>query len=176
MRVTEALGTLGLKDDFGDELAKMRGTYVHKATAMDDDKDKPLDYNGLDDMLKPYVDGWRLFKSEMQPEILKIEYRVEVPELSTSGTLDRLLMMKGKLWLTDIKTGGPAPWHKWQVAIYSILYGLSTGEASPRPSVVYITSKGTYKWQEFEHPHRLKRRALALIEAAHVVKECNRLP
>lgn len=169
MRVTEALGLLGLKEDWGDERAMKRGTYVHKATALDDEG--ALNYPDLDEELKPYVDGWRKFKAEMRPKILKIEHRVEIPELGISGTLDRLLEMNGQLWLVDLKTGGAAPWHKWQVALYSILYNLSTGTASPRPSVVYVTSKGTYKWQQYENPHRLKRRALALIEAAHVVAE-----
>lgn len=169
MRVTEALGLLGLKEDWGDERAMLRGTYAHKATALDDEG--ALNYPDLDDMLKPYVIGWRKFKTRMKPKILEIERHIEVPELGITGTLDRLLELDGWLYVVDIKTGGAAGWHKWQVALYSIIYNLSTGTASPRPACVYLDSKGEFKWQPYENPHRLKRRALALIEAAHVVAE-----
>ncbi|MBU1082470.1 MAG: hypothetical protein KKB59_18435, partial [Spirochaetes bacterium] len=61
--VTGILKAEGFIDDrFYDEYSRTRGTYVHKATHLDDTGE--LDEETLDPVIAPYVEGWRKFKRE----------------------------------------------------------------------------------------------------------------
>lgn len=170
MRVTELLEILGFTDKrFFTEEAALRGTYVHEATALLDKGD--LDLEKLDPSLVGYVRAWETFKAEKKPEILKIEHRIEIPESNISGTLDRLIRMDGKEFLVDLKTGGPEPWHRWQVALYSLLHQMKYGGAAPHQSVLYLDSEGRYKWLESQKPWHDRERAKSLIVAAQIAEE-----
>ena len=75
LRVTQAIKLCGLIDAaWSDQYAMDRGTAIHEATALDDKGD--LDESTVDPAVKPYLDGWRLFRREMEPQFLTIEEKV----------------------------------------------------------------------------------------------------
>lgn len=176
LRVTEGLGLLGFKDEFGDELAMSRGNAVHLATAYWDLG--VLDESTVDPVARPFLDGYREFRRDMPGEIpagtgmdgRAIEEKVKGAGMT--GTLDRRYIMGGAHWLYDIKTGSPRRWHRWQACLYSNLWSMTAGgECRPRPAILYLTETGKYRWVQFENWWRDLERAKALITAAHIAKE-----
>lgn len=119
--VTQVLEGAGLIDTrwFNDE-ARTRGTYVALATQYYDEG--TLDYDALDDELKPYVMAWeRFLAGDDTREVLRIEQRVWHTALRFAGTLDRTILMgtTKRKYVLDIKTGSAAPWHQLQTAGYA---------------------------------------------------------
>jgi RecB family exonuclease len=102
----------------------------------------------------------------------KPEYKLENEALGLRGTADRV-MEAGNHWryIIDIKTGSPAPWHRWQIALYRLLYSLQHKYGTPLGAALYLSSDGTYRY--VEHKDRKDPdRARALVTAAHILKEC----
>lgn len=68
-----------------------------------------LDWDALDPAVRPYVDGWQLFRAEKCVEVLEVESCLYHPTLGYAGTLDRILRAdrhRGRgLVCADIKTG-----------------------------------------------------------------------
>ncbi len=170
MRVSEALDLLGLKDTaFLSESAAIRGTHVHEATVMIDEGD--LRWEALDPVLEPYCRAYVKWLDEKKPKILRAEYRVEILDVGFSGTLDRLIEMDGRQWLVDLKTGAKQPWHRWQVALYSVLYQMKHGGTAPVQSILYLNPEGRYQWDQFKNPWQDRERAKSLIVAAGIIQE-----
>jgi hypothetical protein len=165
---------LGLIDDsWRDEHAMDRGTAVHLATQFYDEGD--LDEASVSAEVRPYLDAYRKWRREM-PEFeiaRKPELKVANPGLDITGTLDRIVAKPKNNWLivVDIKTGAPAPWHRWQIALYRLLYALQEGGGTPLGAALYLSADGTYKWIEYKD-RTDPDRARALIAAAHIKKEC----
>lgn len=171
MRVTELLKSVGLIDDSRrDERAMERGTAVHMATAFDDEGD--LDEQSVTAEVAPYLDGYRKWRREMGAEIVgKPEQKVADLALGIEGTLDRLVKFNGNLYVVDLKTGSPAPWHRWQVALYRLLWALQEKQPTPLGAALYLDGDSSYKWVEFVD-RKDPDRARALIIAAQILREC----
>lgn len=143
--VTQVLQGAGLIDTrwFNDE-ARMRGTYVAQATEFYDEG--TLDYDALDDELKPYVMAWENFVVDNGVEVLAIEMPVCNETLRYAGTLDRVVRMlayQHAKWVLDIKTGSSAPWHCLQTAGYA---GCLRGHH--RRASIVLKDDATYKFEE----------------------------
>ena len=116
--VTEILQAVGIinKQWFADQ-ARIRGSYVHKATALWDDG--CLREDTLDPILIPYLEAWKRFRREtsFQPEL--IEHPVYSQRYGYAGTLDRWGSWPGHgKTLLDIKTGYAPRWAELQLAAY----------------------------------------------------------
>lgn len=171
MRVTECLKILGLiEDSWRDEHAMDRGTAVHAATAYDDEGD--LDERSVTAEIAPYLAGYRKWRREMPCEVVgKPETTVTNEALGIHGTLDRCIKLNGATYIVDIKTGAPAPWHRWQIALYRLLWALQEKQPTPLGAALYLANDGTYRWAEYTD-RKDPDRARALVIAAHIVKEC----
>ncbi len=142
--VTQVLSSAGLIDDtWFNESACTRGTYVAQATQFYDED--TLDYDALDEGLKPYVMAWERFLNENNAEIEAVEQRVCRHHGTYAGTLDRIIIMRGWRWVLDIKTGSKAAWHGLQTAGYAdCLEGLF------RRACIILRDDATYKFYEHE--------------------------
>lgn len=114
-------------DDIRDEFGK-RGSVVHNLT---EQYDMGLEVTLMDDngrakytsvewaMFERYVE----FMDRFEPEVLLIEAHYCNPELGFGGTLDRVVRIKDKIVLLDIKTSNYLHNHFWlQMAAYEKLY------------------------------------------------------
>lgn len=168
MRVTEALKVLGFIDDeWMNQEALDRGSMIHLLTQLDDEND--LLEDSIDPTLKPKLEGWRKFKREKQPNFLGIELKVDHPPYGMTGTCDRLAEIDGHLWIIDIKSGGKSWWHRWQVALYALLWATKNGKPAPKRAVVYLL-ENNYRWDQFPDRRDIER-AKSLITAAQIAQE-----
>ena len=109
--VTQILEQVGISDFSGIpteilEYAKIRGTMVHKATALDDEG--YLDEESIDPVIMPYVEAWRKFKEEFSFVPIMIERMIYHPVFGYCGTLDRTGNIEEdfeKEVILDIKSG-----------------------------------------------------------------------
>jgi hypothetical protein len=109
--VTQILDFVGISDFSGIpaetlEYAKIRGTMVHRATALDDEGS--LDEESIDPVIVPYVEAWRKFKKELSFVPVLIERMVYHPVFGYCGTLDRTGNIEEDYFsevIIDIKTG-----------------------------------------------------------------------
>lgn len=91
------------------EAAGALGTAVHLACAIDDRHrflgGPPLDDNSVDDLVLPYLLGWRRFCDDcgFRPDL--VEQPFYHPEIDCAGTVDVVGKMKGARWLLDRKSG-----------------------------------------------------------------------
>jgi hypothetical protein len=168
MRVTDALKLLGFIDDewLTDE-ARHRGTVIHLLTQYDDEG--TLDPATVDPRVAEKLEGWRKFKHEKNVKILNAEFKVDYEPLGMTGTPDRLVEIDGVVWLLDIKSGARSWWHRWQVALYALLYSLKTGQPAPKRCVVYLL-ENDYRWDQFTDRKDIER-ARSIIATAHIKAE-----
>jgi len=83
---------------------------------------------------------WRRFERETGAETLAIELEVEHNMLGYRGRLDRIILLKGKTWVVDFKSGCRSVTDTVQVNLYH-LAAASMGFTADRLGVFYITSK-----------------------------------
>jgi hypothetical protein len=134
------------------ERKRQLGTAVHLACELDDNDE----LDEIDDALVPYVLAWQLFKAQTGVEILLNERRLHHPVLRYAGTLDRLVSMRGAVWMLDIKTAAdPVPSYGAQLAAYVELIHATEGDASLpiRRGTVHLRDDGTYRLAEFKNPN-----------------------
>ena len=138
------------------EAACKFGTAAHKATALYDKR--TLDEETLDPNLRPYLDGWILFRQEYGFTPTVIEQPMYSKIYHFAGTPDRLgnWRIDNSLIVPDIKTGSQFyPANPIQLAAYEILIR----ETAPWPQVnkglkikrlsILLNDKGTYKIKEY---------------------------
>ena len=89
-------------DDEAMEIARDRGTKVHKACELYDLN--VLDLEDLDPVLQPYLNAWIQFRSDTGVSIIEIERLVYHPKFRYAGKLDRVAMLNGKISVIDIKS------------------------------------------------------------------------
>ena len=82
-----------------------RGKMVHSATVMIDNG--KLDWDSLDERLKPFCDAYMVFLDKFHPVVEASELTVVHPSLKFGARLDRVYRFpgQGKLVVTDIKGG-----------------------------------------------------------------------
>ena len=131
------------------EIARQRGTAVHKLTELDDAG--TLDDASIDPALIGYLAAWQKFRADCIQEMIAIETRVACPAGTYAGTLDRVALLKShqRPHVIDIKTGSIPKSVGVQLAAYR--------RACPRelrPScgldtaAVLLMPNGDYKFRE----------------------------
>lgn len=114
-QVLQGAGLLNYPASLAD--AKLRGTYVHRATEMIDRG--TLDWETLDPILRPYCEAYASFCSAMNmEEILISEKPMYHSSFHFAGTPDRVATINGVRAVIDIKSGSPHPATALQVAAY----------------------------------------------------------
>lgn len=142
--VTRLLKDAGLIDErWSSDAAMKRGSYVHQMIEFHDEGD--LNEQSLDPTLLPYLNAWVQFKKESKCEILSIEERVFNRAYLYAGTLDRRVMVNGKEWVLDVKTGTKMDHHSIQICLYAMCF--------ERPLLrggIYLKDNGSYKLEPFD--------------------------
>lgn len=99
-----------------------------------------------DPQSEPWIDGWRLWRQVVQPEISKPEIRVHHSLLQYAGTLDLLCRINGKLTVVDYKNS--TDWRtKYQLAAYALAYEHMWCAEIKQAAEVEINGDGRYKMQ-----------------------------
>ena len=121
-----------------------RGTFIHEATALDDQDD--LYWEGVPEELLGYLHAWRAFLEQEQftVSVPQIERRTDHPRWRYAGRIDRLGILGDDPALIDIKTGQPEDWHALQSAAYADALE-AEGEFVPVRGCVYLAVDGTFK-------------------------------
>ena len=164
--VTGILRNAGLLNYHGSSDYYMdRGTYVHAATEMIDKG--TLNWNVLDDTLRPYCEAYASFCRDVNPEPVLSEKPMYHAQYLYAGTLDRVVKMNGLASLIDIKSGSPHPATVLQVAAYAELVRVNEDMHISRGYVLYLRDDGTYRLDEVKD---LKRNLQIFLAALTVVR------
>jgi len=145
--VTTVLEDVGLVDFEGIPLHVLEsaanfGDAVHKASHYQDRGE--LDEDSINDEIRSYLVGWQKFITDFQAQIIESEFRVYSEKWRYAGTMDRLLVIKDRLVIPDIKTGTKQRGHACQTAAYSLAYREMTGDRIIDRMTVYL-SENNYK-------------------------------
>ena len=145
--VTQELRDAGLVDvRYFTEFMRERGTALHLACELHDKGD--LDLGSIDPEIKGSFQGYLKFCMEVQPEILAIEEKVEMPGM-WCGRLDRRVKINGREGILDIK-GQPSKVDPLQLAGYA-----KTFDRPMRRWNLYLRVKlGDYKLVEHKDTRR----------------------
>jgi hypothetical protein len=128
------------------------GTAVHLACDLDDAGE--LDDAATDPEVLGYVTGWRQYLAAVQGKVLASERRAYHRTLGFAGTLDRVVLVEGKHWLIDLKTGAdPMPSWGVQLAAYQLL--LEDGGDLPVHvrAAVRLQPGGDFRIDPFRNPN-----------------------
>ncbi|MGE0289340.1 MAG: hypothetical protein AB7I42_24090 [Bradyrhizobium sp.] len=163
--VTQILADVGMIDSrWFTEGAALRGTYVAQAVAWD--MRDELDYDTLDEELKPYVDAAREFRAKVNFVPRLIEHPVYCEAWNYAGMLDVAGSFGGSDHnvesLIDWKCGVHAHWHPLQTKAYAIALGRVVVRAS-----VLLRPDGTFRYIEHRQEHDDERLWLACVQVFH---------
>jgi len=129
------------------ELARQRGTAVHKACELYDMDDLDLE-RSLDPVLVPYLEAWIRFTADTKCKHLHIEARVWSDAYRYAGTLDRISIIGKRITLLDIKSGQYSPAVELQTAAYQQA-AYERGLLNKRQTIVryavHLFDDGTYR-------------------------------
>jgi hypothetical protein len=121
------------------------GTAVHLACELYDSNNlRDLTTSDGTDYLIPYLENWKKFRKEYEPEFLETEKRVFSKIWMFAGTMDRLAIIKGRLTIVDIKSGCESDLVQLQTAGYQIGYEEETKKKVKDRMVVYLDEKNFY--------------------------------
>jgi len=133
-------------DDIRDRAAE-RGTNVHKLTEAYDAGDEVsllaedgrVAYRMSEwAMLERYID----FQTKFKPKIVQSEVNYVNSDLGYAGTIDRILVLDGKVYIVDIKTSNAIYPSYWlQLAAYRELYAKATGNNVDGVAILWLNAK-----------------------------------
>lgn len=125
---------------YGSEWFGQRGVAVHRGTELIDKDD--LDWDSVQDGIKPFLEAYHKFKEETKMAFQCIEIPLYHPQWNFCGTPDRFLP------LLDLKTGQGYP---IQLATYGEL--LRANDINPGTEAFMLTLKenGNYSLQGYKY-------------------------
>ena len=138
-----------------------RGTYFHQA--IDYDIEGKLDYDSLDNSLKPFIDGFRDFRkstgiifSNETKQDRKIYHK---PPYEYCGEYDCKGQIPGhkRQALIEWKSGYRQTWHKYQNGLYCL-------DTDYESVIVWFAKDGTWKWKYY-----------TAIEQLQIAQECRKI-
>lgn len=163
--VSAVLRSNGLIDTtYMTDYGRDRGSFVHEATALWDRGE--LDEAVLDPALKPYLEGWKLFRTEIDFEHTHIEQPMAAVLRGFAGTPDRIGFMNKRRVILEIKAGKELPWHKLQCGAYKHLAEVNGVRIDDRYAI-YLPGDGLYRLRKHDDPGN-EQEFLALLAAFHV--------
>lgn len=115
------------------------GTHVHQACHLLNQG--VLDEASLDPALRPYVDAWIKFLGDTKATVIASELRVAHLTLRYAGTLDAVVMWRGKRCLIDLKSTADIP---RTVGPQTAAYMQALGQKLPR-YCVQLRADATYR-------------------------------
>lgn len=121
--VTKILKHFGMTPDydkFGNDTSRDFGTVVHRVCELFDRG--AIDQYQYDPVVEPWLNGYRKFISEFKPVWKIIEAPMASLVFGFAGTPDRVMSLKGRISILDLKTGMPDASHELQTAGYSQLF------------------------------------------------------
>lgn len=129
------------------------GTAVHIACELDDADD--LAEETVHPKVRPYLDGYRLFKQHKCTSVLATEQVIHNPLYGYAGKYDLLNEFDDALWLIDWKT--PITISR-AVGLQTAAYAASlppelTQGRRPKRAALQLKDDGTYKLHEFKDPN-----------------------
>lgn len=177
--VTGVLRAKGYIDDrFWNEEALLRGQYFHKATEYYDEG--TLDWDALDPVLIPYMEGYPKWLERYEVEILASEFIGFNTTYRYGGRGDRIVSMKLPKQskrikaLIDYKSGGYASWCELQTGGYVPI--IPEGIVDPGEYLHRFGVQFTARGEPILHPHKdLNDTKLFLSEAAGYHWQRNKL-
>lgn len=134
--VSEIIRILYDYSSVSEELLKskaMLGTNIHLTLEYYDKG--ILDEDSLHPLLNRYLNVWKRFIKDYNPEWLNIEYMAFNEKLKYAGTIDRVCLIGDSKYIIDIKTGIPNSAHKVQTMAYKLLLN----DANCKRMLVYLT-------------------------------------
>ena len=123
------------------------GSAVHACTEFFDNGE--LDDDSVEEEWRPFLNAYKLFKVEMKPEIVRVEWRLACERYA--GTIDRLMIIDGVEWIVDLKTTSQIHDHVGlQLAAYEALARLHLKEKKQlKRAALQLKGDGTYRFVEF---------------------------
>ena len=144
--------------------AAYRGTVVHQAIEW-------FNIFHIEDIMpeyKAYFDAYYEWCEEVQPEILKIEYKTYHPQLMYAGTVDLLCKIKDELWLVDYKTSHTVLEDIYRVQLEAYKQMLQAqGINVQRKMILHLTDAGKYKEIEFPAQDAKAWRVFGALKTIH---------
>ena len=121
------------------------GTAVHACTEFLDRGE--LDESSVEEEWQPFLNAYVSWKESVKPKILNIEERLAC--FTFAGTIDRVVVIDGELWIIDIKTTTEIHKHVGvQLAAYAALAEKAFG-GFYRRAALQLKEDGSFKVQEF---------------------------
>lgn len=130
------------------------GTAVHVACELDDAND--LVESSVHPRVRPYLDGYRLFKQQKRPNVIATEQIVHHRLFGYAGKFDLLADFDGARWLIDWKTPLTiSPAVALQTAAYqqALDPSLLPGTFTRKRAALQLTDDGRFKLHEFADPN-----------------------
>lgn len=171
--VTGILKRCGLIDDrFYTPQSSERGSTVHELCHLSDMG--VLDEGTVDARLAGYLAGWRRFLVDTGFVVHTSEKPMVNETWGFGGTPDKIGMAHGENWILDIKTGDIAPWVKYQLAGYEMLW-MPDGNTPHERVALKLNSNGTYDRPRFYDSPMDKSKFLSMLVVVGVQDEMNNL-
>lgn len=129
------------------------GTAVHVACELDDADD--LVEDSVHASVRPYLEGYRLFKRQKLTRVIATEQVVHNRLYGYAGKFDLLTEFDGSRWLIDWKTPltiSPAVGLQTAAYVAALPSDLAAGKRIKR-AALQLKNDGTYKLHEFAQPN-----------------------
>lgn len=168
--ITHSLGLPFVREYWRWDRAARLGTAVHRAIELFERG--TLDWNTVDNHVRPYLRAWQRFREDTGIAPLLIEQRVADPFYRYAGTMDFLGEIRGQWFLIDWKTS-KAKQERWgpQTAAYlRCLEKLTDLPARVRRASVRLRPDGIYQYDLHDNPTDLNR----FLEFLKTYKEDNK--
>ena len=176
--VTQIISEMGLMSDFAvDPWYLERGSAVHLACEYLDKN--CLDWDSLDDEIRPRVEAYQKFKKDYSFEPRMIEQPVHSHVLNVACTPDRMGIVDNYLSVIEIKSGGRQKWHRLQLSIQDICIREELEESEILSQLhrysLELKSDGTYKLpRRYKEDEADRKAAESLVILYHWLKEGKR--
>jgi len=122
------------------------GTAVHACAELFDQGE--LDEDSVLPEWRPYLDAYKKWLDDVQPQIAEIEWRRGCARYA--GTIDRVAEINGENWIVDLKTTSTIHPHVGvQLAAYVALAEPAYG-ANLRRAALQLREDGSYRFVEFK--------------------------
>ena len=165
--VTQILKVAGVIDDrwFSEE-SRERGSAVHDLAERYANGERE-DKLGRSLESLEYVNAFARWMKEKKVYSIYTECTVHnsINGKRSAGRFDILALIGGKRVLVDLKSGGPAPWHKVQLAAYALAMFQDGTPVNPdKVANLYVKPDGTYHYRPVN--------GMDLVRAIRTWKEC----